>query len=99
MRHVLDLTQPDVRTMHTGTAAIAYHPDGSLGAPGRRHRPPQGGPDSTFWDDIESTHRTWIQTGKPARRRYRLAITSQLQRILLDDSPDPVHELHPPHDE
>jgi hypothetical protein len=33
---------------------------------------------------------------KPARRRYRLAITGQHQQILLDDSPTAVHELHPP---
>jgi protein-L-isoaspartate O-methyltransferase len=93
-RFWLDLTQPDVRTMHTETAAIAYHPDGSWArlADGSVT---QGGP-RNLWDDIESTHRTWIAAGKPARQRYRLAITRQHQRVLLDDSPTAVHELNPP---
>jgi protein-L-isoaspartate(D-aspartate) O-methyltransferase len=96
-RFWLDLTQPDVRTMQTATAAIAYHLDGSW-ARLTEGTVTQGGP-RNLWDEVESTHRTWIQAGKPARQRYRLAITSQHQGILLDDSPNPVHELHPPQDQ
>lgn len=93
-RFWLDLTQPDVRTMHTETAAIAYHLDGSW-ARLAAGIVTQGGP-RNLWDDVESTHHTWIQAGKPARQRYRLAITGQHQQILLDNSPTAVHNLHPP---
>jgi protein-L-isoaspartate(D-aspartate) O-methyltransferase len=96
-RFWLDLTQPDVRTMQTATAAIAYHVDGSWArlADGIVT---QGGP-RNLWDYVESSHRTWIHAGRPSRQRYRLAITNQHQRILLDNSPDPVHELYPPPDQ
>lgn len=96
-RFWLDLTQPDVRTMQVAAAAIAFHLDGSW-ARLTDGTVTQGGP-RNVWDEVESAHRTWLQAGKPARQRYRLAVTGQHQRILLDNSPSPVHELHPPQDQ
>ncbi|WP_460664627.1 methyltransferase domain-containing protein [Kribbella swartbergensis] len=93
-RFWLDLTEPDVRTMHTAAGAIAYHPDGSW-ARFTDGMVSQGGP-RNLWDDIETTHQIWLRAGKPTRQRYRLAISSHHQHVLLDNSPDPVHELHPP---
>ena len=83
----------DVRTMQTSTAAIAYHPDGSW-ARLFEGIVTQGGA-RKLWDDVESTHRRWVEAGRPSRDRYRLAITRQSQQVLLDDSPAVVHELHP----
>jgi protein-L-isoaspartate O-methyltransferase len=90
-RFWLDLTQPDVRTMHTAGGDIAYDLDGSWArlADGTVT---QGG-SRNLWDDVESTHRTWIEAGRPSRERYRLAITGESQLVLLDGSPTPVHEL------
>lgn len=96
-RFWLDLTQPDVRTMQTAASAIAYHADGSW-ARLAEGTVVQGGP-RRLWNDVESAHRTWIRAGRPARQRYRLDITGTHQRVLLDDSPDPVHELHSPQDQ
>jgi protein-L-isoaspartate(D-aspartate) O-methyltransferase len=93
-RFWLDLTQPDVRTMRTATADIAYHLDGSW-ARLTEGVVTQGGP-RNLWDDVESAHRTWVAAGQPARDRYRLTNTSESQLVLLDDSPTPVHALHPP---
>lgn len=75
--------------MRTETAAIAYHFDGSWArlAAGTV-TVTQGGP-RNLWDDIESTHRTWIQAGKPARQRYQLTITGQHQQVLLDNPRPP----------
>jgi protein-L-isoaspartate O-methyltransferase len=93
-RFWLDLTQPDVRTLQNETASIAYHLDGSW-ARFVEGTVIQGG-SRNLWDDIESSHRRWILAGEPARERYRLVITREHQRVLLDDSPHPVHELRLP---
>ncbi len=63
-RFWLDLTEPDVRTMQSAAAVIVFHLDGSWArlADGTVT---QGGRRS-LWDDVESTHRTWVQAGKPA---------------------------------
>jgi hypothetical protein len=96
-RFWLDLTEPDVRTMQTDSTTIAYHLDGSW-ARLSEATVTQGGP-RNLWDDVESTHGAWLQAGKPTRERYRLAINSQHQKVLLDDSPNPVHELQVPQDQ
>ncbi|TCC56259.1 methyltransferase domain-containing protein [Kribbella pittospori] len=95
-RFWLDLTQPGVRVMQTVAATVAYHLDGSW-ARLSEGIVTQGGP-RNLWDEVESAHRIWLRAGRPARQRYQLAITSQHQRILLDNSPNPVHELRPPPD-
>jgi SAM-dependent methyltransferase len=94
-RFWLDLTQPDVRTARTATAAIAYHPDGSW-ARFSEGTVTQGGPRS-LWDDVERSHRAWVVSGQPSRDRYRLAIAGEVQEVLLDDSTVPVHQLHVAH--
>lgn len=92
-RFWLDLTQPDVRTMQTESAAIAYHPDGSW-ARLAGGKVTQGGT-RNLWDDVERTHEVWLDAGSPDRLRYRLDISSGHQHVLLDDLADPVHELGP----
>jgi protein-L-isoaspartate O-methyltransferase len=90
-RFWLDLTQPEVRTIHTAASDIAYDLDGSW-ARLTDGTVTQGG-SRNLWDDVESAHRTWVEAGQPSRERYRLAITRESQLVLLDDSATPVHEL------
>jgi protein-L-isoaspartate(D-aspartate) O-methyltransferase len=90
-RFWLDLTQPDVRTMNTESAAIAYHPDGSW-ARLSNGAVVQGG-SRNLWDDVEETHQVWLDHGKPTRERYRLALAGDHQYVLLDNSPTPFHQL------
>jgi hypothetical protein len=94
-RFWLDLTQPDVGTIHTTDGhTIVYHPDGSWARLHNGHVT-QGGP-RNLWDHIETSHRTWIQAGKPARQRYGLTITPGQQTIWLDHPDQPVHHLTTP---
>lgn len=92
-RFWLDLTQPDVGTANSADCAIAYHPDGSW-ARLAGGLVTQGGP-RQLWNDIENSHRTWLDAGRPDRDRHTLEATDDgTLHILRAGETTPVHTIH-----
>lgn len=91
-RFWLDLNQPGVHTGQVDDAGIAYHADGSW-ARINGDTVAQGGT-RRLWDEIETSHSTWLAAGKPTRDRFGLTITPEHQHVWLDDPANgPVHAL------
>jgi protein-L-isoaspartate(D-aspartate) O-methyltransferase len=69
--------------------AEADHPDRSWAAcdsaPDGKHVVTQYGP-RRLWDELETVYRAWLSAGQPGEDGFRLIITPESQRVVLDQA-------------
>lgn len=74
--------------------AEAGHPDGSWAAcdsaTDGQHVVTQYG-QRRLWDELETTYRAWLSAGRPGQECFRLLVTQQGQRVMLNQSGQPNH--------
>jgi hypothetical protein len=62
---------------------------------GTRFAVEQHGP-RKLWDEVETAHRWWLETGRPGRLRFGLTVRPDAQVVWLDHPSNPVYLLPSP---
>ncbi|GLF97321.1 methyltransferase domain-containing protein [Streptomyces yaizuensis] len=70
------------------TGARVWHPDGSIAEARPDATVTEAGPRS-LWTALEEAHRTYRNAGRPAPDRYGITVTTDEQRVWLDNPEGP----------